>query len=262
MIGSDNDTHHNENHNHDHDHDHIHDHDRHRHSSHSVYIGLYILAGYLLFFISQRLLHQHVHHSHSHNNNAAAATVNNTTTEVIKSRSRSRSKFKSENPPKKSDSTKNNGTFFESLMKFNSIAWLNIIADCMHNFTDGLALGGIGGTPTILAILFHEIPHEIGDFTILIESGLNKFEAIRTQFITAVSALIGTLVGLYITSHNIESNKINRDILSGLTGGGFLYIATTMMPTGSNDVKFEQTLYEACSFTVGVLLIAMVTKLE
>ena len=256
MIGSDNDTHHHENHDHDHDHDH----DHHHHSSHSLHIGLYILAGYLLFFITQRLLHQHVHRSHSHNNNTAAATVNKTTTEVTKSRSRSKSKSK--NPPKKSDSMKNNSTFFESFMKFNSIAWLNIIADCMHNFTDGLALGGIGGTPTILAILFHEIPHEIGDFTILIESGLNKFEAIRTQFITAVSALIGTLVGLYITSHNIESNKINRDILSGLTGGGFLYIATTMMPTGSNDVKFEQTLYEACSFTVGVLLMAMVTKLE
>jgi zinc transporter 7 len=206
--------------------------------------------------MSQRLLQRHVSDNHSHNNNE--------TTQITRSRSnsKSKSKSKSKNNSKKSESKSKTNVFFESFMKLSSMAWLNIIADCMHNFTDGLALGGIGGTPTILAILFHEIPHEIGDFTILMDSGLSKFEAIRTQFVTAISAVIGTLVGLYLTSHNIESNKINRDILSGLTGGGFLYIATTMMPTGSHNVNIEQILYEASSFTLGVLFMVMVSKLE
>merc|ERR1712241_1301507 len=54
--------------------------------------------------------------------------------------------------------------------------YLNLAADCFHNFTDGLAVGssflagdGIGLIPTLTS-LFHEIPHEIGDVAILIQS--------------------------------------------------------------------------------------------
>ena len=56
--------------------------------------------------------------------------------------------------------------------------WLNLIADSMHNFTDGIAIGasfasGQGlARATFLSIIFHELPHEIGDFTILIQNGL------------------------------------------------------------------------------------------
>jgi hypothetical protein len=84
--------------------------------------------------------------NHSHNNNE--------TTQITRSRSnsKSKSKSKSKNNSKKSESKSKTNVFFESFMKLSSMAWLNIIADCMHNFTDGLALGGIGGTPTILAI--------------------------------------------------------------------------------------------------------------
>jgi zinc transporter ZupT len=60
----------------------------------------------------------------------------------------------------------------------NSSGWLNLIADSLHNFTDGCAIGasfvsGNGGlaTATLVSVLFHEIPHELGDFVILVESG-------------------------------------------------------------------------------------------
>jgi zinc transporter 7 len=57
--------------------------------------------------------------------------------------------------------------------------WLNLSADFMHNFTDGLAMGashssgdGHLALAATLSIFFHEVPHEIGDFTILVESGM------------------------------------------------------------------------------------------
>lgn len=59
-------------------------------------------------------------------------------------------------------------------------AYLNLAADCTHNFTDGLAIGASFlvsrnvGMITTLTIFLHEIPHEIGDFAILIQSGCTK----------------------------------------------------------------------------------------
>ena len=63
--------------------------------------------------------------------------------------------------------------------------YLNLAADCAHNFTDGLAIGASFlvsqnlGIITTFTILFHEVPHEIGDFAILIQSG--KREIIYDQ---------------------------------------------------------------------------------
>ena len=49
---------------------------------------------------------------------------------------------------------------------------------------------------TFISVIFHEIPHEIGDFTILVQNGLSKQEAIKAQFLTAIAAFGGTAVGL------------------------------------------------------------------
>ena len=58
--------------------------------------------------------------------------------------------------------------------------YLNLAADFTHNFTDGLAIGASFlvsrnlGVITTFTILLHEVPHEIGDFAILVQSGCNK----------------------------------------------------------------------------------------
>lgn len=55
--------------------------------------------------------------------------------------------------------------------------YLNMAVDAMHNFTDGVAIGasfasGKGlGFATTVSVFLHEIPHEIGDFAILVQSG-------------------------------------------------------------------------------------------
>lgn len=58
--------------------------------------------------------------------------------------------------------------------------YLNLAADLAHNFTDGLAIGasfrgGRGlGILTTMTVLLHEVPHEVGDFAILVQSGCSK----------------------------------------------------------------------------------------
>ena len=82
--------------------------------------------------------------------------------------------------------------------------FLNLAADMFHNFTDGLAVGASYlagdsvGLITTITILFHEIPHEIGDFAILIQSGVPRGKAIALQLLTAVGAVTGCALSLLL----------------------------------------------------------------
>ena len=77
-----------------------------------------------------------------------------------------------------------------------------MIANAVDNFTHGLAIGSSYlistrvGILTTLAILCHEIPHEVGDFALLLRSGFSKMRAARLQIITASGSLIGAIFAL------------------------------------------------------------------
>lgn len=55
----------------------------------------------------------------------------------------------------------------------------------------------IGATTTV-AVFFHEIPHEVGDFALLVQSGFSKRAAMASQFVTAIGAFLGTLIGIAV----------------------------------------------------------------
>ncbi|KAI9705081.1 MAG: hypothetical protein M1836_006864 [Candelina mexicana] len=125
--------------------------------------------------------------------------------------------------------------------------YLNLIADFTHNITDGLALSSsfyasptIGATTTV-AVFFHEIPHEVGDFALLIQSGFSKKAAMGAQFGTAVGALLGTLIGIAVQEFGGSSTGAAGqeggaglmgtslqwgDMLLPFTAGTFLYVGT------------------------------------
>lgn len=117
-------------------------------------IGFFVVLGYSFFFVVERISsvfsdNDHSHGDQLHNHNHHASIVE----------------------------------------RISTTGWLNLLADSMHNFTDGIAIGAsfsvatttfdvdkqILGLTTFISVLLHEIPHEIGDFSILIESGLTKY---------------------------------------------------------------------------------------
>lgn len=80
--------------------------------------------------------------------------------------------------------------------------YLNLMANSIDNFTHGLAVGGsflisfrVGALST-LAILVHEIPHEVGDFAILLRAGFSRWEAAWAQLCTAFTGLLGAMVAV------------------------------------------------------------------
>lgn len=128
-------------------------------------------------------------------------------------------------------------------------AYLNLVADFCHNITDGLAIAAsfyvstaIGATTTA-AVFFHEIPAEMGDCAILIRAGYSKFRAAGMQFVTALGALSGTLLGIGINtvardaavhvsetqpalfSEYLGASIAPQDLVLPFTAGSFIYIA-------------------------------------
>jgi solute carrier family 39 (zinc transporter), member 7 len=140
---------------------------------------------------------------------------------------------------------------------------LNLIADFTHNITDGLALSSsfyaspaLGATTT-MAVFFHEIPHEVGDFALLIQSGFSKRKAMGAQFVTAVGAFIGTFIGIFVQEYGNGNAAASGegagvgiwntslqwgDMLLPFTAGTFLYVGTVavipeLLETGPKKVE-------------------------
>ncbi|OQV00751.1 hypothetical protein CLAIMM_06210 [Cladophialophora immunda] len=122
---------------------------------------------------------------------------------------------------------------------------LNLIADFTHNITDGLALSSsfyaspaLGATTT-MAVFFHEIPHEVGDFALLIQSGFSKRKAMGAQFVTAVGAFLGTLIGIFVQEYGGGSKGAAAEASGGAgAGSGFGGIWGTSLSWGDMLLPF------------------------
>ncbi|KAJ8787599.1 hypothetical protein J1605_022914 [Eschrichtius robustus] len=150
--------------------------------------------------------------------------------------------------------------------------YLNLAADLAHNFTDGLAIGasfrgGRGlGILTTMTVLLHEVPHEVGDFAILVQSGCSKKQAMRLQLLTAIGALAGTACALLT-----EGGAVGSEVAGGtgpgwvlpFTAGGFIYVATvSVLPELLREASPLQSLLEVLGLLGGVVMMVLIAHLE
>lgn len=123
--------------------------------------------------------------------------------------------------------------------------YLNLMANCIDNFTHGLAVGGSFlisfrlGALTTFAILIHEIPHEVGDFAILLKSGFNRWDAARAQLLTASGGIFGALVAVLCSGSGIGGSRYDK-FLSGF------YLRFLNRPRPWDDIVWE-SLFLWCS---------------
>ena len=70
-------------------------------------------------------------------------------------------------------------------------------------------------------MLVHEVPHEVGDFAILLQNGFSRRAAILAQLCTAVGAFAGCACGLA----GARASAAAEEWLVSFTSGGFVYVA-------------------------------------
>jgi zinc transporter 7 len=253
----------------------------------NLLLGLGIMVGFVTFVAMDKILriatggeggHDHGH-SHSHSADDSAVTTGSSKSEGKSGEARKR-KGKSK---AKKDEAEEEEKEISASVKLGG--YLNLIADFTHNITDGLALSSsfyasptIGATTTV-AVFFHEIPHEVGDFALLVQSGFSKQKAMGAQFVTAVGAFLGTFIGIAIqefggngsgtasfdasSSAGLLGTGLSwGDMLLPFTAGTFLYVGTVavipeMLETGKNkgeEVKKTAMQFLAMAAGAGIML--------
>lgn len=179
--------------------------------------SLLILAGILLFFIVEKLLrHQHgLLHRHHHH-------------ETV------------ERP---------------------ELAAVNVLGDAIHNYIDGLLIGASWlvspalGVSTTLAVLLHEIPQELGDFGILIHSGLTVRQATLLNVASAAVAILGTATA--VVAGAVAHRQVT-EVLVPVTAGGFVYIAAAdLIPELQHDRSLRALAVQTALISGGIVVMAL-----
>lgn len=142
----------------------------------------------------------------------------------------------------------------------HTFGYMNIIGDALHNFIDGLVIAAAFisnfevGVATTIAIIFHEIPQEIGDFGVLLHSGFKKSTAFLVNFITALTAVLGGIIGFVISFYVSEFVPT----LLPIAAGGFLYIsASDLIPEIRKVVDVKKSVSTLLVFLAGILLMIL-----
>jgi zinc and cadmium transporter len=149
----------------------------------------------------------------------------------------------------------------EERCEVHSFTYLNLIGDGVHNFIDGAIIAAAYltsfdlGVVTTIAIIFHEVPQEIGDFGILIYGGFTRAKALFFNFLTALASFAGAAAALL--SSSLVTDLVPA--LLGLAAGGFIYIATTdLMPELQKSEDIRDVLKALLTLLLGIMVIQLV----
>jgi zinc and cadmium transporter len=139
------------------------------------------------------------------------------------------------------------------------MGYLSLVGDGIHNFIDGVIIGGaflvslpIGISVTV-AVIAHEIPHELADFAILLHSGFSNKKAIFFNFLSATTAIFGTILVFSLASFT----QSFIPYLVPFGAGNFLYIAMSdLIPELHRPHSRVSSIVQIGALAGGVILIS------
>ena len=135
-----------------------------------------------------------------------------------------------------------------------------LVGDTFHNFIDGMVIAASYmvdrhlGIATSIAVVLHEIPHEIGDFSALIHGGLSVRKALIFNFLSALACVLGAVITLMIGNVS-EGFKL---ALLPITAGGFIYLAgSDLLPELYSENGVVKSIIQFFCILVGIGMMAL-----
>ncbi|XP_077816980.1 zinc transporter ZIP13 isoform X12 [Macaca mulatta] len=112
------------------------------------------------------------------------------------------------------------------------------------------------GLLTTMAILLHEIPHEVGDFAILLRAGFDRWSAAKLQLSTALGGLLGA--GFAICTQSPKGVEETAAWVLPFTSGGFLYIAlVNVLPDLLEEEDPWRSLQQLLLLCAGIVVMVL-----
>ncbi len=149
--------------------------------------------------------------------------------------------------------------------EIHSVVYLTIVGDALHNFLDGVAIAAAFlisipvGMATATAVIFHEIPQEIGQFAILVHGGWSRKKALLYNFFSALTAIAGALLVLVFAQDFQEAPAV----LLGLSAASFIYIAMSdLIPELQKERHLGRFMLQLVWMTAGIGVMASLLLLE
>ncbi|XP_042601680.1 zinc transporter ZIP4 [Cyprinus carpio] len=199
-----------------------------------IYKPLVVIGGIYVFFLMESIFAIITRHGHHHDGESDPHN-HSKVLQMFQSR-RTQQNNNSTSEDELVDGQNNEKSLLEPISSTREkrlLPFMITIGDGIHNFADGLAMGAAfsvswrSGLATSLAVLCHELPHELGDFAILLHCGLS----VRKALLLNVGSALTSFIGLYIAL-SVSTQTIAEEWISAITAGFFLYIGLAdMLPS-------------------------------
>ncbi|MBM3748527.1 MAG: ZIP family metal transporter [Acidobacteria bacterium] len=135
---------------------------------------------------------------------------------------------------------------------------LIVVGDAIHNFVDGILIAAAFmtdlklGVITSLAVAAHEIPQEVGDFAILLQSGYSRSRALAYNLLSSLTTLIGGILAYY----GLERLHGSLPYILAMAASSFIYIAVAdLIPSLHQKTSARAALQQITLIVAGVVLI-------
>jgi zinc and cadmium transporter len=137
---------------------------------------------------------------------------------------------------------------------------LILIGDAFHNFVDGIVIAAAFlvsiplGVAAALAVIAHEVPQEVGDFAILLDSGYNAWKALWLNTLSAGATLPGAVLAYYWLSRAMEA----MPYVLAVSAASFIYIAAAdLIPTLHRQASPAAGLRQFALLLAGIATITL-----
>ncbi|XP_033757530.1 zinc transporter ZIP13-like [Pecten maximus] len=241
----------------------------HNHDGH-MQVGLWVLAGIISFLLIEKIFAKEGEFDHIGDECEVEtdSALQKTNSQNSKDSLRQREKGSNiKDNTKQKEISKKSSNEVSNSQPIKISGYLNLLANVIDNYTHGLAIGGSFlvsskvGAITTFAILLHEVPHEVGDFAILLRSGFDRWNAAKAQMMTASGVFVGT-----ITAFVAESAKSAGECTAWIlpfTSGGFIYIAlVTVVPDLLEEKHGRESVKQVLCLCAGICSMALVSLIH